>query len=213
MAKLSSNSIFGNVSGSIGEVVFSSWKGIPYVRAKAVSVKNPKSDAQLDQRIKFTAIIIFLKALTVFLRVGFKNDKIPMSPFNAAMSYNLLNALTGSYPDYELDYSKVRVSQGYLPGVLNPEVKSTSSGDILFTWEDNSFETDSRADDSVLLVVYNSIKQQAVFTVDGYPRYSRRQVISLPEIFEGDEVQCYIAYQNQRQTVFSNSQFVGEIRI
>ena len=213
MATLSPKSILGTISGRIGDVVFSSWKGIPYIRAKAVSIKNPKTQAQLDQRAKFSTIMKFLKPLTIFLRVGFKNDKTPMSTFNAAMSYNLKNALKGTYPAYNLDFSRARVSQGSLPGALNPKVQLTLRGQIEYTWDDNSFETDSRADDSVLLVVYNSKKQQAIYTVDGNQRYRGRQLMTLPFSFEGDEVQCYLGLQNQRQTVFSNSQFVGEIRI
>ena len=134
-----------------------------------------------------------------------------MSPFNAAMSYNFKNALTGTYPDYCIDYSQARVSQGNLPGALNPQVRLTTAGEIEFTWEDNSFETDSMADDEVLLVMYNSSKQQAVFIVDGNTRFSEGQLITLPSTFIGDEIQCYIGFQNYRQSVFSDSQFIGSL--
>lgn len=33
-----------------------------------------------------------------------------MTEFNAAMSYNILNAITGDYPDMEIDPTKFRVS-------------------------------------------------------------------------------------------------------
>lgn len=204
-----SRSIMGGLSGKVGEFIYGNWKGIPYVRAKAVNVTNPKTAAQLDQRAKFTAIIKFLQPLTVFLRVGFKNDKAPMSPFNAAMSYNFKNAITGTYPDYCIDYSRARVSQGHLPGALNPKVRITLAGEIEYTWEDNSFEIDSMGNDKALLLVYNSSKQQAVFIVDGNTRYSGRQVITLPSTFVGDEVQCYIGFQNAKESAVSNSLFVG----
>lgn len=56
-----------------------------------------------------------------------------MSPYNAATSYHLGNALMGIFPDYEIDYSKVMVSQGKLPGALNPKAVSSSATEIGFT--------------------------------------------------------------------------------
>ena len=210
MATLSSNSIFGRISGKVGDRVYSSWKGIPYVRAKAVNVNNPKTAAQLDQRAKFAAVVKFLQPLTVFLRVGFKSKKPTMSPFNAAMSYNFKNALTGTYPDYRIDYSKVRVSQGNLPGALHPAASFISAGEIKFTWGDNRY---AMADDRVLLVVYNPAKL-LVATIDGgNTRIEGSQTITLPETFLGDEVHCYIGFQNQRQTISSDSQFVGSLMV
>ena len=210
MATLSSNSIFGRISGKVGDRIYSSWNGIPYVRAKAVKVNNPKTEAQVEQRAKFAAVIKFLQPLTAFLRIGFKRKNPTMSPFNAAMSYNFKNALTGTYPDYCIDYSQVRVSQGNLPGAINPQVRLTTAGEIEFTWEDNR---NAMADDRVLLVVYNPAKQQ-VSTIDGgNTRMEKSQMITLPSTFSGDEVHCYIGFQNYRQTISSDSQFIGKIQI
>jgi len=201
--------ILGGFSGKVGTVIGASWKGIDYMRSIPVSVLNPNTPAQVEHRAKFSAIVNFLKPLTVFLRVGFKSKNTTMSPFNAAMSYHLKNAITGTFPNYKIDHSKVRVSQGNLPGALNPQVQLTTTGEIEFTWEDNSFETDSMADDKVLLVPSNSSKQHAVFVYDGNTRHSGSQVITLPENYAGDEIQCYIAFQNERQTIFSDSQFLN----
>jgi hypothetical protein len=43
MATLSSNSIFGNISGKVEDVVYSSWKGIPYVRKRPLRISNPRT--------------------------------------------------------------------------------------------------------------------------------------------------------------------------
>ena len=210
MATLSSNSMFGRISGKVGDRVYSSWKGIPYVRAKAVNIHNPKTAAQQDQRAKFAAIVKFLQPLTVFLRVGFKSKNITMSPFNAAMSYNFKNALTGIFPNYSIDYSQARVSQGNLPGAINPAASFISPGAIKFTWDDNR---KAMADDRVLLVVYNPAKLQVATIEGGNMRMEESQTIALPSTFLGDEVYCYIGFQNQRQTISSDSQFIGSILV
>ena len=136
-----------------------------------------------------------------------------MSPFNAAMSYTYKNALTGSYPNYCIDYSKVMVSLGSLPGALNPEARITPAGEIEFTWENNSIANEAMSDDKVLLVAYNSTRQEVVTIMDGNLRSVGSQVITLPSTFSGDEVQCYIAFQNTHKLVVSDSEFVGCILV
>jgi flagellar basal body rod protein FlgB len=203
--------ILGGFSGKVGTVIGGSWKGIDYMRARPSGNSNPMSAAQLEQRAKFMLIVRFQHPLTAFLRIGFKNQAIKMSGFNAATSYNLANAITGTYPAYEVDYSKVLVSQGTLPGALNPEVTSTTAGEIEYTWEDNSTDTDASATDKALLVVYNPLKKQAVTVVGGNTRTGGSQSITLPANFTGDEVQCFISFSTEKQSVLSNSGYVGGI--
>jgi len=203
--------ILGGFSGKTGTVIGSSWKGISVMRGIAPSIAQPNTAAQLQQRAKFSVMGKFLRPLIPFLRIGFKTQAVKMSGFNAAMSYNLVNALTGTYPVYEVDYSKVLVSEGNLPGALNPEVTSTTAGEIKYTWEDNSDDTNADASDKALLVVYNPVRNRVVTIVGGNTRTGGSQSITLPSRFSGDEVQCFISFSNETQAVLSNSEYVGGI--
>ena len=203
--------IMGAFSGKTGTVIGSSWKGIGVMRGIAPSIAIPNTPAQLAQRAKFSVAGKFLRPLIPFLRIGFKSQAVKMSGFNAAMRYNLENAISGTYPAYEIDYSKALVSQGNLPGALNPEVTSTTAGEIKYTWEDNSDDTNASGTDKALLVVYNPARNKAVTVVDGNTRTGGSQTITLPSKFSGDEVQCFISFSNETQAVLSNSEFVGGI--
>ena len=203
--------ILGGFSGKVGTVIGGSWKGIDYMRSKASSISNPKTGAQLDQRARFGTALKFLKPLTAFLRVGFKNYAVKMTAFNSAMSYNLNNALIGAYPNYSIDYESALVAHGILPGALNPQVQSTSLGHVDFTWQDNFEESTAMASDTVLLVVYNPAKQRAVTVIGGNERSSGAQSVTVPATFAADEVQCYIAFQNANQSVLSDSIYVGSV--
>ena len=203
--------ILGGFSGLVGTVIGGTWKGIDYMRSKAASIANPRTPAQLDQRARFSVAIKFLKPLTAFLRIGFKSQAVKMSAFNAAMSWNLENALMGAYPLYEIDYTKAQISQGSLPGALNPLAVAGAAGKIDYTWEDNSTDSSAMATDKVLLAVYNPVKQRVISVVGGNTRLSGSQSITLPAAFAGDEVQCYIAFQNANQSVVSNSEFVSAV--
>ena len=100
---------------------------------------------------------------------------------------------------------------GNLPGALNPEVTSTTAGEIEYTWENNSTDTNASPTDKALLVVYNPARSQVITVVDGNTRTGGSQTITLPSNFSGDEVQCFISFANENQAVLSNSEFVGGI--
>jgi len=202
------NGITGGFSGKVGNIIGGSWKGIDYMRSRATSIAQPNTPAQLEQRARFRTVGKFLRPLIPFLRIGFKSQAVKMSGFNAAMSFNLGNAIIGTYPAFDIDYSKVSVSQGNLAGPLNPTTVSATAGAIQFTWEDNSWETDASAADQAVLVVYNPARQAAVSVIGGITRAVGAQTITLPDAFAGDEVQCYIAFTNASKSVISNSQYV-----
>jgi len=205
------NGITGGFSGKVGNVIGGSWKGIDYMRSRATSVSNPRTPAQLEQRAKFSVVVKFLQPLTAFLRFGFKSLALKMSPFNAAVALNFDNAITGVYPNFEIDYTKVSVSKGTLAGALNPATLAAIAGAIEFTWEDNSMYTNATSTDQSVLVVYNPAKQQAISVVGGITRTVGTQTITLPNSFTGDEVHCYIAFANAKKSVISNSQYISGI--
>ena len=203
--------IMGAFSGKTGTVIGSSWKGIAVMRGIAPSIAIPNTPAQLAQRAKFSVAGKFLRPLIPFLRIGFRSQAVKMSGFNAAMKYNLGNAISGTYPAYEVDYSKALVSEGTLQGALNPEVTSSTAGEVEYTWENNSDYANASKDDKVLLVVYNPARNKAVTVVDGNTRTGGTQSITLPTNFSGDEVQCFISFGNETKSVLSNSEFAGGI--
>lgn len=90
--------ILGGVSGKIGNVVGASRKGIDYLRVLSASVSDAKPPAQNTQRNKFAIVIKFLQPIKEFIRIGYRGQAAKQSAFNAAMSYNYHNALTGEYP-------------------------------------------------------------------------------------------------------------------
>lgn len=205
--------ILGPFSGTIGSVIGGSWNGIAYMRSKATTVNNPRTPAQLNQRAKFSTVIKFLRPLTSFLRFGFKSQAVRMSGFNAAMAYNLKNALSGTYPTFAIDYTKALVSRGSLPGALNPGVTSLVAGKVDYSWDDNSQDTNTNIDDKAVLVIYNPLRNKAVTVIGGSTRESGLDTIDLPEIFSGENVECFIAFTDATESVISDSQWVASITV
>ena len=213
MGKISQG-ILGGVSGKVGNVVGGNWKGIDYLRIMPASVANPKTPAQLDQRSKFVTVLRFLQAITQFLRIGYKNYAVKMTQFNSAMSEILKNAVTGTYPNYEIDYANVLVSKGSLPNVLNPQAVLDISGDVQLTWTDNQGMGNAVGEDTLMYVVYCPDQKDATFlNQGGASRLDQAQTISLPTSYIGSDVYVFVSAISPDGKDISNSTYVGTLLV
>lgn len=205
--------INGPFSGGVGNSVGASWKGKPYMRSYAAKISNPRSYLQQDHRQKIAVTMKFLKPLTQFLKIGFKNYADTMTEMNSAMAWNYHNALQGIYPNNTIEYSTALVARGDLAPALNQAVTSTVAGTVLFTWTDNSDESGASPYDQNLLVVYNPVKNQAVTFSELGARADETQAVTVPHSFSGDLVHCYIAFITVDRQMLSNSKYAGAITV
>jgi hypothetical protein len=210
--------ILGGVSGKIGNVVGGSWKGINYLRVLPASVKNANTQQQVSQRSKFSTVIKFLQPITKFIRVGYKGLAVRQSAFNAAMSYNYHNALTGEYPAISIDYANAAVSLGNLPGAINPVCSSDEAAKVSISWEANTGQGEANDSDIAMAVVYNPELGDAVYSLNGGIRSEGSMTLELPASYSGKEVQCYISFMvldsvpgDQSQNEISNSAYAGSV--
>lgn len=205
--------ILGGVSGKIGSVIGSSWKGIDYLRIMPQSIADPKTAPQLNQRLKFSLIEAFIQPLSLFVKIGFKAYAVKMSGFNAAISYNIKNALTGTYPSFSIDYAVALVSRGTLQPASTPSAVAAINETITFTWTNPAGAGNADDTDSTLLCVYNASKHQSVFLNGTSARADLTQSITVPASWDGDQVQCYLSFQSITNGTVSNSGFAGAVTV
>ncbi|MDR2920142.1 MAG: DUF6266 family protein [Tannerella sp.] len=204
--------ILGGFSGKVGTVIGGSWKGITYMRAKAVSIADPKTEAQLSQRAKFALVLRFLQPCTDYVRTGYKNYAIKQSAFNAATSYTLANAVTGTYPTFGIDPSKVMLSRGALTVASN--VQAALSGNLLkITWDDNSGMASARNTDKALAIAVNPDNSEAVYRIGGTTRDSGEESLTIPGDWTGDTVEVYLGFISADGKEVSNSVYAGLVVI
>src|SRR5690606_37823335 len=135
-----------------------------------------------------------------------------MTQFNAAMSYNLNNAITGTYPNFMIDYASALVSRGGLTGAANGAV-SSSGGLVEFTWTDNTGSGNAQATDKALLVVYNPAKDQAIYDNAGEARSVAAQNLAMPNDFIGDDVEAFIGFISEDGKEVANSVYIGSVTV
>jgi hypothetical protein len=203
--------ILGGFSGKVGNVVGGSWKGIEYMRSLGSRRTTTGSQKQKEQQLKFALVVRFQQLMANLLARSFKSFAVKMTGSNSALSYNLRNGITGVYPDFVLDYSKILVSRGDIPNAINPAVTAAAGGIINFTWTDNSGVSKAAATDKSILVAYCPEMRQCIYTDMGPDRSVEAGSLNL-SAFTGLQVQTWVGFISETGEV-ATSIFTGEITV
>ena len=204
--------ILGGFSGKVGTVVGASWKGIDYIRSLPTTVRNPRTKGQVSQRTKFSVTMDFLKPLTPVIRQGFSADASgKITAMNAAMSYNLMNAITGEFPDLVIDYERAVIARGSLYGAESAAA-TAAAGEVDFDW-DLTTSSNSGVNDSVVLVAYIADKKDCVYNDSLGKRMEGYGSLAVPAIWAGDTVHTYIFFISEDGKRNSNSIYTGSVEV
>ncbi len=208
MAKLSKG-ILGGISGTVGNVVGGRWRGIDYIRSKPSSVKNPKTEGQLAQRMRFSMVMNFLKKSRAFIGIGFQNSGRGQTAMNRAMSLNVREAITGTYPDLEISPEALVVSTGDLLGASAAGIDLSVAGTADVTWSNDAATGNGINEDGAMVLLFNTAKQAVVYSVFGASRQDETLQIAIPPSWSGDPVAGYLAFRSETGREVSESIYLG----
>lgn len=148
--------ILGGVSNKIGNVVGSSWKGIATLRSLPLSVANPNTKAQRDNRSTFSVMSkLGSQVLATICQPLWNRDAKQMSGFNAYVMYNkmafdanplewLINPvmskgnLSATLESLELNASTGLIHVAYATDLVNPQDSDDDIAYVQFIHQNNS---------------------------------------------------------------------------
>jgi len=203
--------ILGGFSGKVGTVVGASWKRTMYMRSLPKKNTNQRSLAQRTQMSKFAIVVALLRPLTAVLRIGWKRYANHQSAYNACTAYTLANAITGEFPNHQIDYKKVMISRGNLTQIQAPTLTG-SSGKITITWKDNSGIGNAKETDKLLLALINPTKNEVITRYDETERSEESVTIDLPH-WTGNRAHIYMAFASEDGKDVSDSICYPSIQI
>lgn len=204
--------VLGGFSGKVGPVIGTSWKGKAVMKARALSYNDRQSQAQLEQRMKFGLISKFVCSMAGFINEGFNNRAVEMTELNAAVAANINDAITGTYPNYEVDYTLCLVSNGNIDLPYSPS--ATADGTSLsLTWSDNSGMGNAETDDKVMVVAFNPTKNQSVYSTNLAERNERSATFTLPTAWTGDTVNVWMAMKREKNGETSKSVHLASLTL
>jgi hypothetical protein len=195
----------------VGTIIGSNWKDISYIRSKSSRPKGRPTAAQLDNQHKFSAVINFISTMPDLLQRTFAKYADNQSEFNAAFAYNYDNAITGTSPDYSIDYAKALVSRGKLQNASGVAATITNKA-VHFTWTDNSGLGLAAPIDKAVLVAYCKNYNVTVYSVGSTMRSAQAGVLDVSN-FAGYTVETWIAFLSEDGINSSNSIYTGELTV
>jgi hypothetical protein len=148
--------VLGNVRGRIGDIVFSRWKGLYVAKGRPGRRVKENLEAPLpEQKLRVRLISTNLNKFSNYVKIGFSSKYTKATPYSRAYKYNLNNAIKGSYPNLEIDYSKFTVSQGSREIAWGAKVYFEPDRFLRVTWQiPEVCDINEIGDDIAYIVVY-----------------------------------------------------------
>lgn len=202
--------ILDMLSGSIGNVVVSSWKGIPYIRSKP-SGNTSNTPAQQRQRSKFGVVIKFVNQLKPVINRGFKYNTDRMTELNSATSYLMKHAFVFEDDVPVLDYPAVLVTRGGLPKPEDASAERDGKA-IALQWTMRENTGTKRKDDYLLAVAYDAKNERAYCEVDTNVHRHHEQYAFTPDgAPAGQPLHVYLAFADAGGGDACDSMYLGEV--
>jgi hypothetical protein len=205
----------GQVSGKVGPVVFSTWNGVDYVRAMPRFKKNRQlSEKQIAQLAKFKLVGDFVKTMADLFAITFKDFKGGMTGSNSAFAQVMNNAVTGIYPNFQLDYSKALISHGRLPIGNTTPIAVDPAGLLNFQWTDDSVGGlgSAKGDDKAILVAWCEEMGRCIYSIGPAVRSATQATLAL-QSFKGKTVHSWLAFISADGKKTSPSAYMGSILV
>lgn len=185
MAIIKSN---GEISGKIGPVsVYQTKHGTQVIRSYSKPI-DPKTPKQLAHRQKFSLVSKGLSPLCRIIQRGFKGDT---KTYRDQISKAYYEAITGEYPNFKLDYSKIKIAEGDVPLPENVKVgveqyAREDSLVVCFTWD-----SDNRRD-SVNIICLNEEVMEAKQHLNVAGVADGKVSIELPKGWEASDTHFWL---------------------
>ncbi|MGC3976931.1 MAG: DUF6266 family protein [Paludibacteraceae bacterium] len=202
MARFTS-STFGKISGKHGTAVAAVRKdGLCILKEYRVA-SNPNTIGQKNQRGKFGFVMKEINCL----RAVFTRNFGGQYGINKVVAIAMKTAVTGEFPDFQLDYSKLEVASGSLSNNSNAMLVRWNENILQLSWNTNSISNGS-PDDKVNFIFLNSLNK---FVIERYECASRsvgKIETEIPANWSISDIHAWIYFSSADNKLISRSQYI-----
>lgn len=195
--------ILGGFSGKVGGVVGTSWKGKAVIKARPLSVSNPRTAGQVAQRSKMSNVAAFAALLlATVIQPLWNRFAQSMSGYNAFCSENI--SLFAS--PFASVASSLVISKGKMGATSFDEATTETRSSISIGWLDDSGEGYKLGTDLAYAVVVN--ETQGTVDVSSGVALRSSGVLDIDHTSVlGDTIHAYLAFKRADGTVVSDTAY------
>ena len=200
---------FGKISGRHGSAVAAELRNGMNVLKVFTAPFNPKSVKQVAQRTKFKFVIDTLLCMDKLFMITFHG----LGEFHHAVSLALKNAVTGTSPDFSIDYTKLVMSEGSIYGTSHVIAAKTTGTSVRIDWVNNLYNTSALATDNVSLIFFREAEKEAVLLENCTQRAAETVEVELPAEWAGGKVHCWIYFTDADGLHNSLSKYISLVQL
>jgi hypothetical protein len=201
MARFTS-STFGKISGKHGSAVAAIRKdGLNILKVYRIA-SNPNTTGQKNQRGKFGFVMKELNCL----RKVFTQTYGGQYGINKAIALTMKTAVTGEFPEFRLDYSKLPISNGSLNKLEGLKPEQVNSTTLKISWSDQLYNLSSH-NDIVNLVCLHTVKKQFIIRNNATRSICHIET-EIPVGWLLHDIHCWIFLSSPNTNSFSTSQYI-----
>ncbi len=208
------NGFMGFYQGRIGNLSYYVRNGRQVARRCGWKVSKLPSGAQLASRMKMALMVDFLRPLLSVVNLGFalKTAGTRRTSYNLALGYNLRNGVAGAYPEFTVNYEKVRLSlaAGEVAGPYMAAAVLQEDG-LLFSWQMEGGGSWNYNGDRAVMVAYFPERAAAVFDLDGPERSDEKGMLKLGPAYRTLRMEVYLAFVAADRSGISDSIYLGNL--
>lgn len=198
----------GPFYGKCGSVVGSKWRGIDYIRGLPKRRKSGPTESEAANQTKFGFTSKWLNQVSDFASIGFANVSQRGTWQNMAISWNIKNAVTEENGSFQIDYSRVLLSDGPLQEAIKPMVTITAEAELLVSW-DTVYRRKAKPNDELLFFAICPESYHSIFSIGDGVRSNGNFKVAIPEILRGLNVEVFMAFCSRDRKIASRSQYLG----
>ncbi|MCX2452636.1 DUF6266 family protein, partial [Pedobacter sp. PLR] len=161
---------------------------------------------------RMTIVNNFLRPIQNFIKPGFRLKVVgtDRNYYNEAVSYNKKHAVSGEFPNAQLDYPKAMLSMGTLLKAEKPQIQVIGT-EIEFSWEVPADLPWRNLNDRAMVLLYWPDQHQHTHCLSGSHRKDGKHRIQIAANLANQSVVAYISFINDDASEISDSVYAGSI--
>lgn len=198
--------ILGGVSGRVGNVIGSSWKGIPVLKSRPLSVANPRTTQQVHFRDRLTKLVAIASTINSSIIIPLWNRFASrMSGYNAFIQANS-GAFNSSLTFVPASFS---ISRGRMASteIINADIQTVNT-ECIVSFSSSITDSFQAAYDVPFVVITSNTGVLKGFKAGDNARFDASELVTaVPgSSFSVGDI-CFLAFRRQDGSVVSNTSF------
>lgn len=208
------NPFIGRARKSAGNMTMTTWKGLNVLKTKPLSVANPQTDGQMQQRSVLSQMVAIFRHISAAVNAGFVELAIHMSRYNAFLGVNMDEAFDMSAPPVAtLLWEDLSVSRGSMyPTAIASFVADRSDNSLLLTWSGTVDAPGQSLTDKCYVVFVDEQLLEYASILGTAIRSDAGTNLAMPAAWQiGDTARCYLFFASPDGRKSSDSQNTSSV--